>query len=509
VPVSVTPSEATEVLGRQPRRLNPLSPVAGLVFSARELFGLAVVALSIGAWVLLPIGLVVVLGLRYWSWWRFTFELEDGARGDGAPEDGGPAQGPVLRVDSGILQRNVRRIPLDRVQRVEVLRKVRHRLLGLAVLRIDTAGGTSGGEVDLDALSTREAAVLRQQLDQGRRGLVPAAVGPVDPVDPDHAPGPSTPNQPVVALSTARLAVAGITGAQLFVMLAVAAWVLQLLDDLPGASVSVEDTVAETEVPRTVLSIGLGVGAVAVLWIGLAALAAIVTYHGFSVVRKGGDLHVRRGLLDVRETVVPLRRVQAVRIEQNLLRRPIGLASVRIATAGDPGRESGHVVVPALRPEEVDALLRIVLPGTSPLPSLAPAPPAARRRAVLRRVGTVALVGVPLAAWVRTPVVASVVLAGLGLAVLVGLDAYRGLGLARAERTVVTRVGALVRTTWIVPDARTQSVRVRSSFFQRRQALATLHLDVAGQREAPRVVDREDGRCRSLAVDVLATTVPA
>ncbi|OWY58666.1 hypothetical protein B7486_78740, partial [cyanobacterium TDX16] len=170
---------------------------------------------------------------------------------------------------------------------------------------------------------------------------------------------------------------------------AVGTWLLQLADDVPGAP-SVEQAVADAEVPRTVLSIVVGVGAFAVLWVGLAAVASVLTYHGFSVRREGGDLLVRRGLLDVRETVVPLRRVQAVRLEQNLLRRPFGFTSVRIVTAGDPERESGQVLVPALLPDEVAALVAVALPDLPPPPPLTPAPPVARRRAVVRRVAIAA-----------------------------------------------------------------------------------------------------------------------
>jgi putative membrane protein len=483
------------------RHLHPLSPVAGLVSSARDLLGVLLLALTSGLIFLLPVGLGLLLGLRYWTWWRFTFGLEHDH------EHGGR---PVLRVDSGIFERSVRRIPLDRVQRVEEVRRWHHRLLGLSVLRVDTAGGGSTGEVDLDALARADATAVRGQLDHVRRGGPPgvaeeAAEGSDAPV-PMGTTAAEASESPLLQLGTRRLAAAGITGSQLFVMLAVGTWLLQLVDDVPGAP-SVEEAVAGAEVPRTVLSIVVGVGAFAALWVGLAAAASVLTYHGFSVRRDGGDLLVRRGLLDVRETVVPLRRVQAVRLEQNLLRRPFGLTSVRIVTAGDPERESGQVLVPALRPDEVEALVAVTLPDLPAPPSLVPAPPVARRRAVVRRVAVAAVLVGLVVLLVRPPLATGGPAAGAVLlgAVLLGLDAYRGLGLGRAGRLVATRTGSLVRTTWLVPDARAQSARVRSSPFQRRHDLGTLHLDVAGLRQAARVVDRPDPRCAALATDVLAT----
>jgi putative membrane protein len=466
--------------------------VAGFLSSARDVFGVLIVALTSGLILLLPVGLAVLLGARYWSWWRFTFGLEHDHERGGRP---------VLRVDSGVFQRSVRRIPIDRIQRVEELRAWHHRLLGLACLRVDTAGGGGGGEVDLDALARSDAAAVRRQLDDARRAPVaePAAGSAATvaaPVEPEV-------EVPVLALGTRRLAAAGITGSQLLVMLAVGTWLLQLLEDVPGAP-SAEEAVAGAELPRTVLSIVLGVALFGALWVGLAAAAAVLTYHGFVVRRVGQDLVVRRGLLDVRETVVPRRRIQAVRLEQNLLRRPFGYTSVRLVTAGDPERESGQVLVPALTPTEVVELLAIALPGVR-VPPLEKAPPVARRRAVVRRLSAAAVLVAAVALLLPAERSVPVAVGVLVVAVVLGLDAYRGLGLGRADALVATRTGSLVRTTWLVPDARTQSVRVRRSFFQRRSALATVHLDVAGLSRGARVVDRPERRGAELAVEVLAT----
>jgi putative membrane protein len=54
---------------------------------------------------------------------------------------------------------------------------------------------------------------------------------------------------------------------------------------------------------------------------------------------------------------------------------------------------------------------------------------------------------------------------------------------------VCARRGALIRRTDLTPEAKVQSTRVRSTPFQRRLGLATLHLDVAGT-DAVRVLDR-------------------
>ncbi|HJW60246.1 MAG TPA: PH domain-containing protein, partial [Actinomycetota bacterium] len=120
-----------------PRRLHVLSPV---FFATRHAFRLWPLALLVAArrqfW-LLALGALVLLAWSTVEWWRHTYELEGGA----------------LRVEEGVLARKLRAVPFDRIQQVELVRKPLHRLLGVASLRVETAGGGTAAEVDLDVVT--------------------------------------------------------------------------------------------------------------------------------------------------------------------------------------------------------------------------------------------------------------------------------------------------------------------------------------------------------------------
>jgi uncharacterized membrane protein YdbT with pleckstrin-like domain len=60
-----------------------------------------------------------------------------------------------------------------------------------------------------------------------------------------------------------------------------------------------------------------------------------------------------------------------------------------------------------------------------------------------------------------------------------------------------------VRVLTVVPVAKAQSGSVRSSPFQRRAGLATLHVDVAGGGPVPRVLDESEPRVEALLQLVL------
>jgi putative membrane protein len=125
----------------------------------------------------------------------------------------------------------------------------------------------------------------------------------------------------------------------------------------------------------------------------------------------------------------------------------------------------------------------------------------------------VAAFAIPL--WVLTsldvlevpPALALAALPVLGVAVAVGLGAYRSLGHATAEGFLYARAGVAIRVLAVVPVAKAQSGSVRSSPFQRRAGLATLHVDIAGGGPTPQVHDESEPRAEALLQVVLGRRV--
>jgi putative membrane protein len=136
-------------------------------------------------------------------------------------------------------------------------------------------------------------------------------------------------------------------------------------------------------------------------------------------------------------------------------------------------------------------------------------------RSVVRAALVVAVIAVPL--WLlRSEGVlefpAAVGLAALpvlALAVVVGRAAYRSLGHAAARGFLYARVGVAIRVTTVVPVAKAQSGSVRTSPFQRRSGLATLHVDVAGGGPTPQVHDEAEPTAENLLQVVLGRPVRA
>jgi len=499
------------VEGGGPKRLHVLSPVFFAGRHVRQLWPLALLLAARRQWWLLALGALVLLAWSTLEWLRRTYALEGGA----------------LRLEEGVLARKLRAVPFDRIQQVDLVRKPLHRLLGVATLRVETAGGGSAAEVDLDVVTLPEARALRASLLRAKASLADApgqgtATRPAgDPAGVAGAEVAAPPAERVlVRLRLGEVMLAGITGSRAAAALVVLGPLSQASDWFPGLSDWLfrrfdPEAVTPTTPPAFLAVAVLGV----VVWLGLAAASSVVTDHGFTLARVGDDLVVRRGLLERREAVLPLSRLQVVRIEESLLRRLLGLASIRIQSAGRTGghdHTASRLAIPVLQRTEVNRVLGELLPGAAPVLRLLAPPPAARRRAVTRslRRTAVLLAVVALALLLLTSPgtaalssAAVLVAAVLALAVAAGLAAYRNLGHAAGNGFLYARVGVAIRVTTVVPVAKAQSGSVRSSPFQRRSGLATLHVDIAGGGPAPRVYDEAEPTAERLLQVVLGRRV--
>ncbi|MEX1178424.1 MAG: PH domain-containing protein [Nitriliruptor sp.] len=455
-----------------PRALHPASIVLGVPL--RQLVQGLVLPAVIGAgagpgfgFAAIVVGLLLlVTGVgRVLAWRRFRFSFD----------------GEVLRVDEGVVSRNHRALDVARIQQVEVERSLASRLLGLATLRVETAGGSGEAEIELRVVPEADAVALREAIRAGRE----AALGPSADTgrDADLAGGPAraeAAGHEVIRMSIGRIVLAAVTGSRLLVLPAVLAASLQFLGDateLGGGTLDPET------VGRRILALGL-VGIVLVLIPAsfLSATAAgLLRDWRWTMRRVDDDLHISRGLLSTRESVLPLARVQLVEVQRNWVRRGLGVAAIRVHSAGGSSGDDRRVTIPLVRDEEVDRLVGALLPGVAGVPMLRAHPSAARRRAVFRWVRASLL---PAAALLALPGLVGP-LRGLGAvlpftAALLGLVEYGQLAHGRSDRVLAARSGALSVTTGLAPLVKVQGVTRTASPFQRRLGLATLTAHVAG-----------------------------
>jgi putative membrane protein len=462
----VTGGEVTEVGQETPeltaaRRTSPLVVVVHTVTfrQARQVVPAAIpVVAAVGVdgvgVVVALVAAVTALSLLFaaLSWWRSTY-LDT-------------ASSVVLT--RGLLARSVRTVPNDRIRGVEVEAPALHRLFGLVRVRIDAAAGTlTGGdeEVVVDGVPRAEGDRLRTSvLTHRRTAPVPAGTDP-------SAPPPEEPGEEELARFDRRwLLYAPLVGSYLAVPLAAVGALSRLLQELPRDLRPDLDGPDLTDVRVLVVT---AVAALLLLVLGSVTGAAVVNW-GFRLVRRGGSLIAVRGLLTRRHTELEVDRVRGGTLAEGLGMRLVRAARVNALVTGLGAANRRGQLFPLGPRTEAVRLLGVLVDDPGPL---APHPPAARRRALVRAVGSGLLVTAAGAVLTGLTGFWGLLATGIVLTVLgvpLGLGRYAALGHATGPRSFSVRSGLLVREQAVLQRRAVVGWQVRQTFFQRRAGLATV-----------------------------------
>jgi len=373
--------------------------------------------------------------------------------------------GDTFDIQSGVLSRREREIPFERIQNVDIAQNVVQRALGIAEVRIETAGGGSS-EARLQYVSRSEATRLQELISSRKHGRTER-----DPGAPDDI---------LFELEQRELTVLGFTSANFRFFGAI----LVLFSVLGSAGAQRTEMAAPEPRMQFILLVGPAVAgaALVVLW-AVSGIRSVLRYYDFRLLRHDEELRYERGLLQRYNGTIPLSKVQTLMVRENFIARAAGYANLVIETAGySPGQGSDSVesAVPIARRERVFALAETIEDvGDIGFER----PPRRARTRYLARYTIVVAGAVALAAGYNavTGNLDDWYLAA-GLWVLVPPAAHlkwRQLGYYYDDRHIVTRQGFWTRRTTIVPYYRVQTVSDAQTVFQRRRNLATLAVDTA------------------------------
>jgi putative membrane protein len=362
---------------------------------------------------------------------------------------------------SGIVSTKATTVPLNRIQGLDTVAGPVQRLFGVVSLQVQSAGGGRKGEIVLEAVGP--AAVER----------IRAAVRAERPELPEAASAP-----PVAwrRLGRRELVVTALTAGQLGVILPALAGAFQLLSNTVSNERDFED--ATRLLPDSTSGWELAVVALALVAWALSAIGSLVSFAGFSVARDGDRLRIRRGLFQRTDAVVPIRRIHAVRVVEGVLRRPFGLATLRLEVAGYAEEASAaRTLYPLLRRAEVAAFLTELLPELADEPDGLTAPPA---RAARRYVLPPAVAGLVVGggACLLVPSASPWPLLLAPLLALNGWWTFQAAGWRLRDGRLAMRSRRLARTTLLTRAARLQQHATAQNPFQRRAGLADLAVAV-------------------------------
>lgn len=457
--------------------LNALGPSEGDLIDFIVGESLIVVAL------LAVLGAIALIVFISWLSWRFhTFRITAEA----------------VEERSGIVFRQHRRAPLDRIQSVNLQRPLLARVLGLTAVDVQTGG--QGGRVSLRYLGHRDAKDVRERIllevaarrggptadrsapsGTARPGIAPLATAPSATAPSETAPFETAPSG-AAAPPEAASAAAPRDGAPVVAQFDERIRDLADFDIDPAARES--GSLVRVPIGRLIASILLGSEMLVIVLIAAGILVVSIWFSPFLLVsvlplalvligllvgqfnrgfnfvlsRSSDGIRVGAGLTSTTTETVPFGRIHAVEARQPIGWRPFGWWKVRITTAGHAVAQGGqnrlqNTVLPVGRVEDVLRVFETLLPGS----------PSPERAEELRA----ALLG-PVDGYLG---------AGPGAAWVLWFGRRRaGLRLddAGGHPTLRIRRGAVTRSLGVLPIVRAQSVQLRRPMVHRMLGLASV-----------------------------------
>ena len=398
-------------------------------------------------------------------------------------------------IRSGLVFRKERHIPYARIQNVDAVQNVLHRLLNVVEVRIETGGGQTP-EATMSVLPVAALEEMRARVFAERR---PAEITETQPAEPAASE--------LLHLSTRELLLCGFLENRGGVLIAAGfglVWELGLADGIMQRIFGDETTgrrVIRDLVRNAASNVDVAIDRIAItlvalffvlLFIRAMSMAwAFVRLHGFRLTLANEDLRSEYGLLTRVAATIPLRRVQTLSIHEGPLHRLVRRVAIRVDTAGgrphEPGRSERELLAPILNVSDLPSLIADVLPGVNYASvQWRPVSPRAFRREVKGWLVAAAVICGGLFwlfAW-SALLVAPLVIAW---AILAAKKTVEHLGWAVSDDAVFYRAGWLWRRVSIVRFAKIQTVTLVASPFDRRNAMARVRVDAAGSTESSRV----------------------
>jgi putative membrane protein len=409
----------------------------------------------------------------------------------------------------GLLFRHERHIPYARIQNVDAVQNVFHRLFSVVEVRVETGGGKEE-EARLSVLPRAAFDEIRSRVFSSRPAHAEHAVPPVPAEHSEQAAPPAHPvPTALLHLNLRELLLFGFLENKGMVVIGAvfgAGWETGWLDRLLGRYAA--DGALGRGFFRDLFRALFGDGPlpVAPLWMALAGIVAFLVVvrlvsmgwalarlYDFRLTRMNEDLRTQYGLVTRVSATVPIRRVQTINIRTGLLHRWLGRASVRVETAGGAGeRSAAHMrewLAPLIRVEALPQLLQQVLPGFDyGAVTWKGVHPRAFRRAmkpVLAFLTPFTLLLASANLWVALGVL-SVLLPWLTLSTR---KHVRHLGWVEGDEVVLMKSGWIWRRVTVARINKIQVVAMHQSPFDRRAAMARVKIDTAGAGEFSHRVD--------------------
>ncbi|MEI4614251.1 PH domain-containing protein [Bacillus cereus] len=402
----------------------------------------------------------------------------------------------VLHVKQGLFVKKESYLNKERVQTINTSSNVLYQMLGLKKIQIETAGGGDEAEVSLAGITVEEATELitllnkptpevkaEKTLDEAAENTVEKAIVTEEKQTTEYK------------LTWKEILIASVTSGQFGVLFSLIFFVYHQVDEYIPKWIknSVTSYVMDHDIYGWIYMVAI---LLVVSWM-ISTIGYALKHGNFTVNRKNDEVRISQGLLERKELVLKLHRIQGITIKEGILRQPFGYCAVQVEVIQSEGKEEKVTLHPIIRKDRVQQLLAHLQLPYELNASITSLPKAALRRYLIDSFIFFAMLAIPLTGISIYFEKYYIMWALLPLAILIFTLGYatfktNGYSVNGEQITLVYR--SVGKYTGLIRRRHVQSMEKTQSYFQRRADLCTYKFSSASSSykiEHTRVEDAE------------------
>lgn len=383
-------------------------------------------------------------------------------------------------VKSGILFKELRQVPYERIQNINIKSTVLHKLFKVVTVQIESASG-SKPEAVIRVVSASQLADIQHAI-KSNQTQDPASTAETTASEQQGEEKP-----PLFSMTTGDITRYGCIHWQALVPLAaifgLAMQSEAMRDKLSSYILSMVFYIRNfTGLHGKLLN-----GLVLVLMLLVAAwlLSMVIAHlklHGFTLKKERGKLLANMGLLTNLSANIPIKRIQLLRIRESFMHRLLGRQSLTMETAGGVTEQTGIVMrwlAPLAQPQQIPPLIQDIEPNIDLKQTQWQTLSVKARRRLFKKTSAMLLpiIAVPTVFWRHE---CAWLLLSAPLWWWYASAWARFAAYAHNEQYIAFRSGVLFRSISVVKINKIQTIHLTESPFDRRNKHGGLWVDTAG-----------------------------
>ncbi|WP_377866578.1 PH domain-containing protein [Bacillus sp. R86525] len=416
-------------------------------------------------WYLIPAGFgLLTVFSAFEKWYYTTYWVENN----------------VLHVKQGLFVKKESYLNKERVQTINTSSNVLYQMLGLKKIQIETAGGGDDAEVSLAGITEDEAKELISLLNEPTPE-VKAEKTSEEVVEKEVMTEEKQATE--YKLTLKEILLASVTSGQFGLLFSLIFFVYNQVDEYIPKWIknSVESYVMDHDIYGWIYMVAI---LLVVSWM-ISTIGYALKHGNFTVNRKNDEVRISQGLLEKKELVLKLHRIQGITIKESILRQPFGYCAVQVEVIQSKGmgEEKDKVTLhPIIRKDRVQQLLAHLQLPYELNTNIIALPKAALRRYLIDSFIFFAMLAIPLTGISIYFEKYYIMWALLPLAILIFTLGYatfktNGYSVNGEQITIVHR--SIGKHTGLVRRRHVQSIEKTQSYFQRRADLCTYNFSSA------------------------------